>query len=350
MSPRRLADGGLIDRAQPRRFVWEGRALAGFAGDTLASALLANGVSVAGRSFKYHRPRGLMAAGVEEPNAIIQLGSGARSEPNLRATEIELCDGLQARPVNCWPSARFDLGAAAGLVSRFMPAGFYYKTFIWPAWGWFEPFIRSAAGLGRSSAEPNPDRYETRFAHCDVLIVGSGPAGLAAALAASAAGLRVMLVEQDSLVGGSLLWREARIDGQTGREWIGSAATRLAGASETTVLTRTAAVGYFDHNSLALVERVTDHLGPDMAAGPARQRLWMVRAARVVLATGALERPIIFPGNDRPGVMLGFRRRTVHPPLGGAAGRAGGGLHRQRQRLRRRPCPARRRREPCGAG
>lgn len=289
MTGRRLAIGGVIDRARPLRFTWEGRPFQGFAGDTLASALLAAGVEVVGRSFKYHRPRGLMAAGVEEPNGLIQLGVGARAEPNLRATEVELVDGLVARPVNCWPSARQDIGALAGLLGRFIPAGFYYKTFMWPNWRWFEPFIRRAAGLGRPADEPDPDRYEHRFAHCDVLIVGSGRAGLTAALDASRAKARVILVEQDTLLGGPL----------PGPAWVEQTATELRGAPDTVVLTRTTAVGYFDHNSLTLIERLVE-----TRPGRPRQRLWMVRAAKVVLATGALERPIVFPGNDRPGVML----------------------------------------------
>jgi len=304
MSGRRLGVGGLIDRGRPLAFTFEGRALGGFAGDTLASALLANGVSVLARSFKYHRPRGLMAAGAEEPNALVQLGVGARAEPNLAATQIELYEGLTARPVNCWPSAGFDIGAAADLIGRFIPAGFYYKTFMWPGWRWFEPFIRAAAGLGRASSARDPDRYEARYAHCDLLIIGAGPAGLAAALAASAAGKRVMLVEQDSRLGGSLVWKRAKIDGQSGLDWIAAASAKLEEAPETMVLTRTTAVGYFDHDSLTLIERVTDHLGPAAPPQRPRQRLWMVRAVRVVLATGAIERPLVFPGNDKPGILL----------------------------------------------
>ncbi len=304
MSARRLPEGGLIDRARPVDFTYEGRPLRGFAGDTLASALLANGVSVVGRSFKYHRARGLLAAGAEEPNALMQLGEGATTEPNPRATEIALHDGLTAKPVNCWPSARFDIGAINNLVSRFLPAGFYYKTFIWPDWHLFEPIIRKAAGLGRVSAAPDPDRYESRYAHCDVLVVGSGPAGLAAALAASRTGERVMLVEQDSRLGGSLLWQPAQIDGRSGIDWVATAQATLSAAPDTVILTRTTAVGYFDHNSIALVERVTDALSAGGTTRLPRQRLWTVRAKRVVLATGALERPLVFPGNDRPGVML----------------------------------------------
>jgi sarcosine oxidase subunit alpha len=289
MTARRLAAGGQIDRSRPLRFTWEGHPFQGFAGDTLASALLAAGVDVVGRSFKYHRPRGLMAAGAEEPNGLIQLGAGARGEPNLRATEAELVDGLVARPVNCWPSARHDIGALAGLLGRFIPVGFYYKTFMWPNWRWFEPFIRRAAGLGRPAQEPDPDRYEHRYVHCDVLVVGSGRAGLEATLAASRDGLRVILAEQDTLLGGPL----------PDPGWVEKAAAEFRGAPDTIVLTRTTAVGYFDHNSLTLIERLVE-----TRPGRPRQRVWIVRAVKVVLATGALERPIVFPGNDRPGVML----------------------------------------------
>ncbi|MDR3511206.1 MAG: sarcosine oxidase subunit alpha family protein [Caulobacteraceae bacterium] len=304
MSGRRLPGGGRIDRNRPLNFTFEGRPYRGYVGDTLASALLAAGVRVVGRSFKYHRPRGLLAAGVEEANALVQVGEGARAEVNLRATEVELHEGLTARAVNCWPSARFDVGAVNNLFGRLLPAGFYYKTFMWPDWRWFEPVIRRAAGLGRPSILPDPDRYETRHAHCDLLVVGSGPAGLAAALAASRRGERVMLVEQDPLPGGSLLWRPAQIDGRSGSDWAERAAAEIAAAPDALVLTRTTAIGYFDHNALALLERVAGAAGSPGPDHRPRQRLWSVRARRVVLAAGALERPLVFPGNDRPGVML----------------------------------------------
>lgn len=304
MTGRRLLSGGLIDRSKPISFTWEGRRYSGFEGDTLASALLANGVSVVGRSFKYHRPRGLMAAGVEEPCALVQVGEGGRSTPNVRATEVELAQDLVAAPVNCWPSARHDVGAVNNLMSRFIPAGFYYKTFMWPDWHLFEPLIRKAAGLGRAAKEVDPDHYEHQYAHCDLLVVGAGPAGLAAALAATRRQERVILVEQDTALGGSLLSRSARIDGRDGRAWLRATELELGAAPDTTVMTRTTAAGYFDHNSLSLVERLSDHPGAGTAAGVLRQRLWTVRAKRVVLAAGALERPLVFPGNDLPGVML----------------------------------------------
>ena len=304
MSGQRMATGGhLIDRAKPLRFNFEGREFSGFQGDSLASALLANGVSVVGRSFKYHRPRGVFAAGVEEPNALMQLGQGATTSANVMATQIELYDGLIARAVNCWPSVAFDLGAVNNVLARFFPAGFYYKTFLWPSWRTYEPFIRRAAGLGRPSPLPDPDQYEARFAHCDVLVVGAGPAGLAAALAASTSGARVMLVEQDRALGGSLRWRVGEVGGEPGEAWIQKCEAQLSSNEATQVLTRTSAVGYFDHNAMALLESVTDHLVPGASTQP-RFRLWQVRAKRVVLACGAIERPLVFCGNDRPGVML----------------------------------------------
>ena len=309
MSARRLADGGCLDRTRPLRFTFDGREYTGYAGDTLASALLANGVRVVGRSFKLHRPRGLLAAGVEEPNALMQVGTGAWSTPNLRATEVELYDGLVARAVNCWPSARFDLGAVLRPFERFLTAGFYYKTFMWPDWHLFEGPIRRAAGLGRAAGTADPSRYETRHAHCDVLVVGGGPAGLSAAVAAAAEGQRVILCEQEPRCGGRLLWDTCEIEGRplsgaAACAWRDEQLAALASAADAIVLPRTTAAGYWDHNALTLVERVTDHLGPDAPSHLPRQRLWQVRAGRVILAAGALERPLVFPGNDRPGVML----------------------------------------------
>ncbi len=289
---RRLAEGGRIDRSQVLNFYFDQRRLQGFAGDTLASALLANGVSVVGRSFKYHRPRGIMAAGPEEPNALVTLGDGALAEPNLRATDIPLQDGLYATSQNRWPSLGFDVGATADMLSRFLPAGFYYKTFMWPGWRYFEPHIRRAAGLGPAptTVDPDPERYLRRYHHCDVLVIGAGPAGLAAARAAALAGLDVTLVERDVEPGGSLLWRGGTVDGMDADGFI-------AGLPPLRLLTRATAIGYYDHNAVTVLE----HLPP---GGPARQRLWQIRARQVVLATGAIERHLVFPNNDRPGVML----------------------------------------------
>lgn len=301
MSSGRLAAGGLIDRSRRLGFRFEGRAYEGFAGDTLASALLGAGVSVVGRSFKLHRPRGLLSAGAEEPNALMQIGRGARSDANVRATEAGLYDGLEARAVNSWPRVDFDLGALSGLIGRFIPAGFYYKTFFWPGWRAYEWAIRRAAGLGRAPGEPDPDRYDHRYAHCDVLVVGGGLAGLAAARAASTAGTRVILCEQDPQVGGGLLWDAAEVEGRPGAAWAALTAADLAARAGVRILTRTTAVGYFDHNALALRETFAE--AGQTPNGP-RERLWQVRAKRVVLATGAFERPLVFPGNDRPGVML----------------------------------------------
>lgn len=302
--PFRLATGGRIDRTRPLPFRFAGRSYQGYAGDTLASALLANGVRLTGRSFKFHRPRGIMGVGVEEPNALVQLGTGARSTPNVRATEILLYDGLVAEPVNCWPSVRFDIGALSARLARFLPAGFYYKTFMWPSWRLYEGLIRRAAGLGRVAREPDPDRYEHRHAHCDVLVVGAGPAGLAAARAAAAGGARVMLVEQESELGGSLLVDAAAIDTLDGTAWALKTASEIATAPEALCLTRTAAVGYFDHNLVMLAETIGDEAACARNPATPRIRLWNVRAGRVILATGSIERPLVFSGNDRPGVML----------------------------------------------
>ena len=302
----RCEQGGRIDRTRTLSFRFNGRALTGHAGDTLASALVANGVGVVGRSFKFHRPRGIMAAGVEEPNAIVDLGRGTRYTPNSIATRVELFDGLEARSVNCWPSANFDFGAIASLFSSLMPAGFAYKTFMWPAslWTSYEKYIRIAAGLGRSPVEADADRYEKRWAHTDVAVVGGGPAGLAAALSAARSGARVLLVEDDSEMGGALLSRKVEIDGRPAMDWVAETVAELAGIDDAILLTRTTAFGYYDHNYLIFSERVTDHLGADAPSNAPRHRLWKVRARQVVLATGALERPLVFAGNDRPGVML----------------------------------------------
>jgi sarcosine oxidase, subunit alpha len=295
----RLPDGGRIDRAKPLSFRFDGIAYQGFAGDTLASALLANGVRIVGRSFKLHRPRGLFGSWCEEPSAIVQIGQGAAFVPNLKATQIELTEGLTARSVNCWPSARVDLFAPLQRFSRLMPAGFYYKTFMWPNWRWFEPVIRRAAGLGVAPRLADPDRYEHRHEHCDVLVVGGGPAGLSAALAATRAGAQVVLADDRPVLGGALRWEEHTIDGRSALEWVDAVEGQLREATATRVLTRSTAFGFYDHNLVALCERIEP-----AQAGTVRERLWQVRAEQVVLATGAIERPIVFANNDLPGVML----------------------------------------------
>ena len=318
MQRRRLAAGGLIDRSRTCRFSFDGRALQGYAGDTLASALLANDVHLVGRSFKYHRRRGIFAAGAEEPNALVQLETGARTEPNLRATQIELYDGLSAASQNRWPSLEFDLSATNDRFSRLLPAGFYYKTFMWPRSWWlrYEHVIRRTAGLGEAPREPDPDRYAHRHAHCDVLVAGGGPAGLTAALTAARCGARVIVAGDDFEWGGALLAETAEVDGKPGYAWAREVAGELAAAPEVTLLPRSTVFGYFDHNLMGIAQAVH----PREEGGP-RQRLWKVRAKRVVLATGALERPLVFADNDLPGVMLASAACTYVNRYGVAPGR-----------------------------
>ncbi len=303
--PCRLPAGGRVDHDQPLTFRFNGRSLPGLQGDTLASALLANDVRIVGRSFKYHRPRGIVGSGAEEPNAILQIGTGATTLPDQRATQVALYQGLEARTINCWPGPGFDLMAVTGWFSRLLPAGFYYKTFMWPRsfWPRYEARIRNAAGLGLAPLQPDPDRYDKINNHCDVLVVGAGPAGLAAAVAAGRSGARVMLVDEQEEPGGSLLAGQGLIESAPSAEWLQQMLAELAAMPEVRVLPRATAFGYYDHNFLAVAERLTDHLPAGAGSGP-RQRLWRIRAAQVVLATGAIERPLVFANNDRPGVML----------------------------------------------
>jgi sarcosine oxidase subunit alpha len=320
----RTAAGGRVDRARKLGFTFDGTAYEGLAGDTLASALLANGVHLVGRSFKYHRPRGILTAGSEEPNALVTVRrDAARETPNLRATQVELYDGLVARSQNRWPSLGFDLGRANDFLAPIFPAGFYYKTFMWPRAAWaalYEPLIRRAAGLGRAPRQADPDRYAQRYAHCDVLVVGAGPAGLAAARAAADAGARVILCDEQAEPGGALQdGGPAHIDGLAPGDWLVRTVRHLGANPRVRVLPRTTAFGYFPHNNVALAERVTDHLAEPPPDAP-RERLWQVRAREVVLAAGAIEQPLVFPGNDRPGVMLAGAARTYLRRYGVRAG------------------------------
>lgn len=304
MSTRLQSGGRLINRDKALEFTFNGKRMKGFEGDTLAASLLANDQVMVGRSFKYHRPRGVVASGAEEPNALVNMGQGGRFEPNQRTTTTELFDGLTARSQNHWPSLEFDIGALNSLAARFLPAGFYYKTFIHPRAAWkhvFEPFIRQSAGLGAVPKDRDADRYEYFYAHVDVLIVGGGIAGLQAALAAGASGASVLLIEQTAHWGGRAPVDGAVIDGNPAQEWINNALEQLDSMDNVRVRSRMMASGVYDHGYALAYERVADHTPGD---GRPRHRLWRIRTKQIVSATGALERPLSFAGNDIPGVML----------------------------------------------
>ena len=321
----RIAGQGRLTPARTARFTFDGKTFEALEGDTVASALLANGVHLVGRSFKYHRPRGILSAGPEEPNALVDVSrDAARRQPNVRAPVQEVFDGMKVESQNRFPSLAFDIGGINNLMSPFFAAGFYYKTFMWPKAAWeklYEPFIRKAAGLGVAPTEEDPDHYASRYAYCDVLIAGAGVAGLSAALAAAEAGARVILVDEQPEVGGALHYDlSVKIDGENGYDWAQATAAKLKAMENVTVLTRTTAFGYYNHNFVGLVERVTDHLARPDKKLP-RERLWQVRAKRVILATGSIERHMVFANNDRPGIMLASAARTYLNHFGVAVGR-----------------------------
>ncbi|MDE3176368.1 MAG: sarcosine oxidase subunit alpha family protein [Pseudomonadota bacterium] len=311
----RTGSGGRVDRARVINFTFDGERFQGLAGDTLASALIANGVHLMGRSFKYHRPRGALSMGSEEPNALVTVNAGkGRLTPNLRATQVEIYEGLRARSQNAWPSLKFDAMALNGAFSAFLPAGFYYKTFIGPKGAWehvYEPAIRRAAGLGVAPTDPDPDHYAYEHRHCEVAVVGAGPTGLAAARAAARAGGRVVLFDEQAEFGGSALAdAHTTIEGKPAAQWVADVVAELTAAANVTLLPRTQAFGYYAQNFLAAEQRVTDHIAYPDPKLP-RARLWQVRAQRVIVAAGAHERPLVFPDNDRPGIMLADSARLL---------------------------------------
>jgi sarcosine oxidase, subunit alpha len=318
MSGYRLPNGCRVDRSKPVRFSFDGQSYNGFAGDTLASALLANGVMLFGRSFKYHRPRGLLAAGSEEPNALVSVDRGpGRFTPNLRATNVELHERLNAVSQNRWPSLKTDFGAINDRLGMFFPAGFYNKTFMWPRSFWdklYEPAIRKMAGLGDAPTEEDPDTYASTYAHCDLLIIGAGPAGIDAALEAASSKKRIIIIDEQDEAGGDaladpLLW-----------PWLERSMKALDDAPNVTILNRTTAFGYYHDNFIGAVERLTDHLA--VGGHAPREKLWRIRAGKVILAQGAIERPLVFDGNDTPGVMLSSAAKTFANRYGVAVGKS----------------------------
>ena len=302
----RLSNEGLLNRNKVISFKFNGKKYTGYEGDTLASALLANGIHLVGRSFKYHRPRGFFGAGVDEPNAKLQIQLNGHSEPNVNATEFELVEGIEASSQNCWPSVEFDVGAINNFLNRFFPAGFYYKTFMWPKSFWYkiyEPFIRKAAGLGVASIKKDKERYEHKYEYCDLLVAGSGPAGLSSAYAAAKNGAKVILAEDKPRFGGSLLTDDVTIDNLSGKAWTDKIITELKEMPNVIIKNRSQVFGYYDHNMTVMFERTGDHLENKPKYTP-RQRLWYIRAKEVLLSTGSIERPIVFGNNDTPGIFL----------------------------------------------
>lgn len=303
--PNRLKQGGAIDRSQLLRFTYNGRAMTGYRGDTVATALIANGVKVVGRSFKYHRPRGFFGIGVEDPNSMLSVRDAYGFEPAVRAGQVTLSDGMEVNSVTGWPSPEWDVGAIAGLAPGILGAGFYYKTMMWPSWRVFEPLLRRATGFGSLRAQSKTRKTKHLHVVADVLVIGAGAAGLEAALVLSGQGLRVIIAEMDPMPGGTLTWEEASIDGTTARAWAVASADRLATDPDTTILTSTTVVAAYENNVFALVETVQDE------RGVREERLWHVRARHVVFATGMTERPLLFANNDRPGVMLATAVRRL---------------------------------------
>ncbi len=306
----RINNKQFVDETRKLSFVFNGKKLHGYKGDTLASALLSNGIHLVGRSFKYHRPRGIMTSGSEEPNAILQIGNDdALTEPNVRATEIELYDGLVCNSQNCWPSVKFDIGGINNFLSPLLPAGFYYKTFMWPAnfWEKYEYFIRKSAGLGKSPTKQDPDMYDHRYIHCDILIVGGGVSGLIAAKIASDDNKKVLLLEDKELLGGSLIYDDSdisKIDDQKSSEWLKKLIDNIKKDQNITIKTRTSLAAYHNYNFLLARQNLTDHLSVSDRNNKIRQRLYKIRAKKVIISTGAIERPQVFHNNDRPGIML----------------------------------------------
>ena len=322
MSQTHRIDAGLVDRNQMLKFSWNDKWLSGHPGDTLASALLANGERLVARSFKYHRPRGIFSAGSEEPNALVQLRKGAAQEPNTKATTVELFDGLQATSQNHRGPLEWDLMAAIDLLSPFLSAGFYYKTFMWPKSFWekvYEPFIRASAGLGKLSMQADPDRYDHGFLHCDILIIGAGPAGLSAALAAGRTGARVILADEDFRMGGRLNSETYEVADQAGADWATACVTELSAMPNVRLMTRTTVYGAYDHGIYGALERKTDHLAD--GGGKPRQVLWRIYSGCAILTAGATERSIAFGNNDRPGVMMAGAVRSYVNRFGVAPGR-----------------------------